>query len=162
MSSDKDIDKVISIPFTMSNIKAMFIEKTGIDGPLADLIMGHINHSPVGLEQITKGLLGIFPTAKYSKGEFVYVPVQKLPSWRINREETLKLASCVDSFIMAQITHVDIYDSSPYKIAYTAVLTDGKIAETEYSVIEETISHPAENPEEILEIIENLTKPLPF
>lgn len=162
MSSDKDIDKVIQIPFTMSNIKTMFIEKTGIDGPLADLIIGHINHSPVGLEQITKGLLGIFPTAKYSKGQFVYVPVQKLPGWRINKEETLKLASCVDSYIMAQITHVDVYDSNPYRIVYTAVLTDGKIGETEYAANEETISYLAENPEEMLEIIENLNKPLPF
>lgn len=155
-------DKEVSVRFRGEDIKKMLINKTGLEDNLAELIMGNLAHSQVGLEQITKALLGIFPVANYKVGDFIYVPVDILPSWKMDREATKKLESCFRECIMAQIIKVDLYSSSVYQINCTVVLSDSKVGELDTYINESDIKGVPEKPEDILEIIENLNKELPF
>jgi hypothetical protein len=162
MSGDKNIDKTITVKFSVNDVKKMLIDKTGIDNNLADLIVGHITQTLSGCEQLTKALLGIFPQPKYKKGDFVYVPVKCLPGWKVNKEETLNLKICKESCVMVQIEEVYIYASDPYKVTGTAVLLDGKIGEVAFSITDDEISFVVDDPVELLEIIDDLKRPLPF
>lgn len=155
-------DRRIHIEFSISEVKKMLIDKTGIQDDIASLIMGHINLSTMGLEQMAKALLGVFPKAKYKEGDFVYVKIKNLPGWKVDKDATAKLECATGDCVMAQITKVDVYSSNPYTANFTAMLNDGKVGQDTAVFMDREIESSVENPEEILEIIENLNKPLPF
>jgi len=156
------MDKEVLIRFKGEDIKKMLIDKTGIAEDLAQVIIGNLAHSNVGFEQVTKALLGIFPKADYKVGDFIYVAVESLPSWRVDKEACKKMDSCTDGCLMAQIIKVDLYTTDIYQVSCKAVLSDGKTGDLDWRISESDIKGVPENPAEILELMENLDKELPF
>lgn len=156
------IEKEISIRFKADDIKKMLIDKTHIRDDLAELLIGNLAHSEVGLEQLTRALLGVFPKAEYKVGDFIYVAIDCLPGWKVDKPATAKMESAVDGCVMGQITKIDLYSSSLYEVNCKTVLVDSKISDITWNIRTSDIKGVPEKPEEILEIIENLNKELPF
>jgi hypothetical protein len=157
-------EKKVNITLGALDIVTMLMHQTNISEDLARVIVGNLCHSSGGLDQLVKALMGVFPTLKYEVGDFVYISVDTLQSWKVDRDATRKLSICKDDMIMAQVTETDKYNSSPYRIKATAVLTGGEIGQTDQVIPESYIKGVPEDPTEILDLIEELNTPkdLPF
>lgn len=150
----------INVEITDKDIKEML--RKNIVMPKAsrfiDLLVGHICKDKTSMEQIYKGLLGIYPDFKYKVGEWVYVKYNNLATWRVDKEPTLALPGTKNmELIPCQIYEVDTYGEVPYKIKYQAVKEkEGKSSEQEYYVSESYIHSKVENLEDVLDEIESI------
>lgn len=148
----------INVEITDKDIKEML--RKNIVMPKAsrfiDLLVGHICKDKTSMEQIYKGLLGIYPDFKYKVGEWVYVKYNNLATWRVDKEATLALPGTKNmELIPCQIYEVDTYGEVPYKIKYQAV-KDDKPSEQEYYVSESYIHSKVENLEDVLDELESI------
>lgn len=150
----------INVEITDKDIKEML--RKNIVMPKAsrfiDLLVGHICKDKTSMEQIYKGLLGIYPDFKYKVGEWVYVKYSNLATWRVDKEPTLALPGTKNmELIPCQIYEVDTYGEVPYKIKYQAVKEkDDKPSEQEYYVSESYIHSKVENLEDVLDELESI------
>jgi len=120
-----------------------------------NLLCGHICKEPFAMSQIFKGLLGIMPSLKYKKGEWVYVNIENLPVWRYEKIATLKLEGVKDNFIPCMITKTDIFKESCYDIKFFAIKSgESIILEQDYSISEDFIKEKVETIETILDSLE--------
>ena len=150
------MSKKINIEMTEDDIRNMLIKKLNAGScnePLADLIIGHIEQTGSGLTQLFKGMLGIFPSLKYEVGDYVWIPIKNLPSWKVDLKATEELPGIRDKNIMVKITDVNPYKPSEYSIE-ADVIYDGKIAVVDYNIPESYIMFREESFLEILELIE--------
>jgi hypothetical protein len=146
----------ISINFTKEDLKDMLSKHLiGKDkDKISDIIAQHISQSSIAFEQTFKAFLGIFPTLKYKKGNVVYVNFAYLPTWRIDRDLTLKLKGIRDELIPVKIIEADIYAPEPYKVEFACVKSGATEPVIEsYSLHERHISHKEED---ILDFIEQI------
>jgi hypothetical protein len=146
----------ISINFTKEDLKDMLSKHLiGKDkDKISDIIAQHISQSSIAFEQTFKAFLGIFPTLKYKKGNVVYVNFSYLPTWRIDRDLTLKLKGVRDELIPVKIIEADVYAPEPYKIEFACVKSGAKEPAIEsYSLHERYINHKEED---ILDFIEQI------
>jgi hypothetical protein len=146
----------ISINFTKEDLKDMLSKHliSKDKDRIADIIAQHISQSSIAFEQTFKAFLGIFPTLKYKKGNVVYVNFSYLPTWRIDRDLTLKLKGVRDELIPVKIIEADVYAPEPYKIEFACVKSGAKEPAIEsYSLHERYINHKEED---ILDFIEQI------
>ena len=153
-------ERKVNITLGVSHIVKMLMHETGIKEDLAKVIVGNLCQSSGGLDQLVRALMGIFPTLKYEVGDFVYINVDTLQSWKADKSATRKLSICKDDMIMGKVVETDMYNSTPYRIKATAVLTGGEIGEVEQSIPEDYIKGVPEDPTELLDLIEDLNKDL--
>jgi hypothetical protein len=120
-----------------------------------DLLTGHLCKDSFVMEQVFKGMLGIHTILNYKEGEFIYVPYNYLPTWRVDEAATLALPEVVGNLIPCQIKYVDPYAESSYTVNYQAVKTgDTKPTDQEYMIRENSITGRVENVEEVLDQLE--------
>ena len=162
-----DQEKKVNVELTTTEVKNLLLRY--LDAPecdkVANLIVGHLALSELGLGHLFKSLIGIFPTLKYMPKHFVWVNLAALPSWRMNKEKTAELPGVKDNFILAEIVDCNVYKSYPYKVRYM-VIKDGvtEPAEELTEIAETTIRERAEDFVDILDALEALKneKDLPF
>ena len=157
-----DEQRDVSITISSDDLKKMFMDKTKIDDNLATLIIGCLHNSSVGIELLAKALLGVFPKIKYKLNDFVFIPVSNLPTWKTDRDATLKLPSCKNECVMGQVISVDPYNSMTYRVKCTVVLTDGHVGFIDALTHDRELQGTPEDPAEILGLIEDMKRELPF
>lgn len=152
----------INVMITPSELKKVLIKKTDISKELADVIVGNLANSPMGLGQLTKALLGIFPDTLYKIGDFVCLPVKSIPGWKADKDATIKSELCKNGYIVAQICSIDPHTLNPYLVKCTVVISEGNIGEVDWVTSDSEIIARLDNPAEIVDIIENVKTELPF
>ena len=157
-----DGQRHVTITLLSDDIKIMLMDKTKMDDNLATLIIGCLHNSNVGTELLAKALFGIFPKLKYKVGDFVFIPVSSLPTWKTDKDATLKLPSCKNECIMAQVVSIDPYNTLTYKVKCTAVSADGHVAFIDVLTHDRELQGTPEDPAEILGLIEDMKRELPF
>jgi hypothetical protein len=165
-----DEEKKVNIDITISEIKIMLSKhvltgSTTKDDVISDLILGHLALSEKGLSQLFKALLGVPPTLIYKEKDWVYIRLDILPSWRMDKAATSALPSVKEGYILAQITECNVYKGSPYKVVYD-VIKDGETVATpdQTEMREDYIREKAEDFVDILDALEKLKeeKDAPF
>lgn len=160
-------EKKINMPITESEVKQMLIKHLDIQKPesVANVIIGHLIQTEKGLGQLFKALVGIFPSAKYMPGQFVWVKISAISTWQYNMDASKELPTYKDDVVLGQITDINVYEAYSYKILFDAIRS-GKPAPTKetMSVAEEYIVEKAENFTDILDDLEKKIedKDLPF
>lgn len=151
--------KAIHVEITTEEIQQLLEKHLVIKDKenFSKLIVGHLSNSNVGLEQIYKGLLGIYPKFSYKEGDWVYVDISNLTSWRMNKDSTLKLPSTLGQYIPCEITSVNPYNSSPYNINFKYVKKDTEeVSDENYYVGESYIFKKVENLIDVLDEMEEV------
>jgi hypothetical protein len=159
--------KTISVEITIEDIQQLLEKHLVIKDKqkFAELIVGHLSKSNIALEQTYKGLLGMYPEFNYKEGDWVYIDISNLTSWRMNKESTLKLPGTLDQCIPCEITGVDIYSAAAYSVNYkyvkkdtmvTSNLEHEEILDETYSVEERYIFKKVENLIDVLDELEEL------
>lgn len=152
-------EKKVSIELTTTEVKELLIRHLDVKQThmVADLIIGHIIQTEKGLGQLFKGLIGIFPTLVYKEKDFVYVKLDYLPSWRMDKAMTAELPSVNNGHILAQIIECNPYKNSPYKVTYDVIKEGEIVVKAEMAEIQEIyIREKAEDFVDILDALEKL------
>jgi len=151
--------KAINVEITTEDIKQLLVKHLVIadKDKFAELIVGHVSKNNTSLTQIYKALIGVYPKFNYKEGDFVYVSLNHLPSWRMNKEKTKALPGVIDDNLPCQITKVNIYEESCYDIDFTYIPKDSEIATVEhYSTSDYYITKKVENIADVLDEMEEL------
>lgn len=151
--------KAINVQITTEDIKQLLSKHLVIANKekFAELIVGHLSKNNVSLEQIYKALIGIYPEFNYKEGDWVYVPLDALPIWRMDKEKTKALPKTMGNNIPCEITNVDIYQDSCYDITFSYIGKDSDDLKVEnYSIRESYIAKKVENIEDLLDEMEEL------
>lgn len=121
-----------------------------------DLISGHLCKDSFTMGQVFKAMLGIYSTLNYKEGQYVYVPFDRLATWRVDKDLTLKLPGVVGDQIPCFIKKVEPFSETPYSVVYQAVRTAASLPEEQdYMVTEQGISGKVENIEDVLDQMED-------
>lgn len=151
--------KSISVEITIEDIQQL-LEKHLVmkdKQKFSELIVGHLSKSNIALEQTYKGLLGMYPEFNYKEGDWVYIDINNLTSWRMNKESTLELPGTLDHCIPCEITGVDIYSAAAYNIKYRYIKKDTEeILDETYSVEGRYIFKKVENLIDVLDEMEEM------
>jgi hypothetical protein len=151
--------KTISVEITTEDVKQLLAKHLVIADKekFAELIIGHLSKSSVSLEHIYKALIGIYPEFNYKEGDWVYVPLDALPVWRMDKEKTKALPKVMGNNIPCEITKVDTYQEACYDIDFTYIPKDSDVLTVEhYSIKESYIARKVENIEDLLDEMEEL------
>ena len=152
-------EKKVSIELTTTEVKELLIRHLDVKQThmVADLIIGHMVQTEKGLGQLFKGLIGVFPTLVYKEKDFVYVKLDYLPSWRMDKAKTAELPTVNNGHILAQIIECNPYKGSPYKVSYDVIKEGEIIVKAEMTEIQEIyIREKAEDFVDILDALEKL------
>jgi hypothetical protein len=151
--------KAINVEITTEDIQQLLEKHLVIKDKekFSKLIVGHLSSSNAALEQIYKGLLGIYPKFSYKQGDWVHIDISNLTSWRMNKNSTLKLPGTLDNYIPCEITSVNPYNSAPYNISFKYVKKDTEeVLDETYYVEERYIFEKVKNIVDVLDEIEEL------
>jgi len=154
-----DQEKKVSIELTTTEVKELLMRHLDITQAhnVADVIIGHLVQTEKGLGQLFKGLIGVFPTLVYKEKDFVYVKLDYLPSWRMDKAKTAELPTVNNGHILAQIIECNPYKGSPYKVSYDVIKEGEIIVKAEMTEIQEIyIREKAEDFVDILDALEKL------
>jgi len=151
--------KTINIEITIKDLQNLLEKHLVIKDKekFAELVVGHLSKTNVSLEQTYKALIGIYPEFKYKKGDWIYVPLNGLPTWRMDEEKTKALPGVMGNNLPCEITRVNTYDESCYDIVFTYIPNGSDLKQLEsYSVKENYVVKKVENLEDILDEMEQL------
>ncbi len=154
------IMKSFNVKITADELKTMLKLVLLCKNPdkLADVIIGNLSKNSVGLEQVYKGLLNIFPECPYKVGQWVYVNLNEFYIWQIDKEKTRLLPQVLNNtYLPIEITDIDLYSTSPVKAKATIIKTgsDTSVTESVYAELD-TITGIVENLEDFIENIEGI------
>jgi hypothetical protein len=162
---EKQVNIQVSVHEVANVLSRQMVQGGGEGRAVANLIVGQLALTEKGLPQLFKALLGVFPSLIYKEKDWVYVRLDMLPSWKMDKAATAALPSVKDGFILAQIKECNVYKGSPYKVVYDVVKEGAKVASQDESEIrEEYVREKAEDFVDILDALEKLKdeKDLPF
>ena len=87
---------------------------------IVDTIMGHLSQNTPGLEQLFLALNGIQKKLEYKPLDEVWFPLDKAPSWKVNKEHSrAKEGMIYQDYFKAKVIKVNPYASYRVKINYT-------------------------------------------
>lgn len=160
-------EKRISVEFSQKDVQKALLThlKDPTDLKLAETIVGYLAIQDNALPGLMKALMGIYPDTKYKKGDMVWVKFSTLPSWKMDKNQTKTLphyspetAYDREGRILAQITEVNVYNSSPYTIEFS-VYEGGLIKQITYTVADHSIAFKEESFLNILDAVEKVDAP---
>lgn len=117
---------------------------------IADVIIGNLNPTSVGLEQLYKAMSGIKDTLKYQVGDHVLIKKADSFAWKYSDDKMTEAGLMVKNYLKATIITADIYRKDSYKIKYLCVTEVGQEEASQYVpesqlILEEDWSDIAEN-----------------
>lgn len=152
-------DKVFNVNISVDDIQKILLPRIKGDNAekLCELILAHICKSNVGMEQLFKALLNIYPEIKYKVGDFVYVPIDNTSSYNVDKLLTEKLPTVKNKLMLCQIINIDVYDYYCYTVQYEVIKTNTTIpSKVSQTIAERYIDSKAEDVLDILEQLDNL------
>lgn len=155
------------IEVSCTDLRDLLVKHLRIDDSyeVANLIVGHMQLTENGVSQLFKSLLGIFPTLEYKVGDFVWVDMAYLSSWRMDKAKTKELPSCREDRLLCKIVETNVYRGSPYKVRYDIIREkETDIKSDSSDITASAIRERAEHYLDILELLEKLKEDadLPF
>lgn len=160
-------EKITKVEYSIKDIKKALAArlKNLDDEKLAEVIIGYLSVVDHALPNLMKALLGIYPAAKYSKGDMVWVKFSILPTWKMDKAQTKTLPhySSITTYdregmLLCQITDVNVYEATPYTIDYQ-VQEGGTIRQNNYTISENYIAYKEESFINILDQLEKTNVP---
>ena len=103
---------------------------------IADVIMGNLVKTEIGLEMLFKALNGVITTPKYKIGDWILADYNSLYTWQFDKNKSEELL--IQGKMRAQIREIDIFMPNPYKIGYKAFKSE-ELKELESDVQERYI-----------------------
>jgi hypothetical protein len=91
---------------------------------IANVIIGNLAVTEVGLEQLYKAMSGVYEAPKYKIGDLVRVKMDDLYSWNFDKQKTEELGTMIQGRILCQIREIDLTKLKPYNVGFTAVSGD--------------------------------------
>lgn len=152
-------EKKINMTLTASEVKGMLVKHLDIKqaDSVANVIIGHMVQTDKGLGHLFKALVGLFPTAQYTPGQFVWIKSNAVSTWKYDMAATKQLPNFKDEAILGQIIGINVYEGYPYKIAFEAIKTNEKKPSQETMTVDEpSIIEKAEDFTDILDDLEKM------
>lgn len=152
-------ERKINVEVSTAEVKDLLLKNLhGKDASeVADIIIGQLLLTPVGIPQLFKGLLGIFPSLEYEVGDFIWVKLDYLSSWKVDKEKTKALPNYRDGYLLCQISETNVYKGSPYKVAYDIIRSGYETLSPEvYDIEASSIKEKAEDFTDILDLLEEI------
>ena len=166
MEEEKKVNIQVSVHEVANLLSKHMVQGSGEGRAVTNLIVGQLALTEKGLPQLFKALLGIFPSLIYKEKDWVYVRLDILPSWKMDKVATAALPSVKDGYILAQITECNVYKEAPYRIVYDVMKDGANVATADRSDVRESdILEKAEDFVDILDALEELknkSDELPF
>lgn len=137
---------------------------------LAKLIGTWMTNDEKPAKQLYKGITGIFPRHLYEPGDFVWIKIDFLSTWKFDRKLTkdkkLPNYSTFDNsdYLLCRIDKKYMYKNYDYHIWYNVVDSNDAVIEVTQDIDERIILHKEES---FFEFIDKIDKPyeeldLPF
>jgi hypothetical protein len=160
-------EKKLMIEISCTDLRNLLAKYLKIDNSyeVANLIVGQMQLTEIGVSQLFKSLLGIFPTLEYKIGDFVWINIANLGSWRMDKVKTSTLPTCREDMLLCKIVETNVYRGSPYKVVFDIIRDKETDIKTDMSdVSASAIREKAEHYLDILELLEKLKEDadLPF
>ena len=92
---------------------------------ITDVIIGNLNTTEVGMNQLFKALSGIEDKISYKIGDFVMVDTGPLYTWKFDKEKTREAGLIIQDRVRAQIIRIDKYRDTPLELKYNVKDSDG-------------------------------------
>jgi hypothetical protein len=105
---------------------------------LAEIIIGNLCFTEVGLEQTFKGMRGITNTFKYKEGDKLWMQANKLYSWRANKSKMIENNMIFQDKVAVEVIKLRPYNTETYTVQYEYIDDQGKQQiEKEHTITEE-------------------------
>lgn len=126
---------------------------------IARVIIAHLSKTEMGISHLIQAMAGIEPTFKYHVGTKVLLSIERLPSWKIDKDKTLELTKTgpVYGYVSGKVKAIDPFIKYPYRCEIIVVSSTGVVEEQEHMYAEEDI-----NLEETIDGLIGPHPPLPF
>ena len=113
-------DKTISINVSVSHIRETlrsFIKHPFAD-KMTDVIIGNLNHSEVGLQQLLLVFGGMVPMVSWKPGDDVSVSADDLSYWSMDKEKMTEEKMIFQGRVRAEVISIDLYKNKQVKVSY--------------------------------------------
>lgn len=105
---------------------------------LAEIIIGNLCLTEVGLEQTFKGMRGINNILKYKIGDKLWMDANKLYSWRADKAKMIENNMIFQDKLAVEVIKLRPYNSETYRVRYEYINSDGEnIIEENCTISEE-------------------------
>lgn len=105
---------------------------------ITDVIIGNLESTEVGLDQLYQSLSGVRVKFKYKVGDNVLAKPDSLYSWKFDINAMQETGQIIHGRVKAVIVEVDPYSKLPYGLQYTCVKSvSGVSGSTEQSSVDE-------------------------
>jgi ASC-1-like (ASCH) protein len=112
---------------------------------LAEIIIGNLSLTEVGLEQTFKGMRGINNSLKYKKGDKLWMDANKLYSWRADKAKMIENNMIFQDKVPVEVTKLRPYNSETYQVKYEYMTTSGEKSMEENCTVPEEYLIPKDN-----------------
>lgn len=87
---------------------------------IVDSIIGHLSQHNPGLEDLFLAMAGIEKKLAFKPTDEVYVPLGRLPSWKVNKENTREAGLANKDYVVCVVKEVNHYASYRVHVKWTA------------------------------------------
>jgi hypothetical protein len=116
---------------------------------IANVIIGNLASTEVGLEHLYKAMSGIQDKFKYKVGDLVRVEMDHLYSWQFDKDKTEQQCDVVQKKLLCQVRSINPAKKQAYELAYTAISGASAPKEMTSMVAEEKMHLDDEWPEDL-------------
>lgn len=130
----KKID-LVEIKLTAQEIKDMLLAhiKSPHSKLVADIIIGNLAETEVGLKQLFMAMQGVFKPVEFEIGQAVFVKPEKLYDWRFNRDLMVTYGYLVNGFVPGVITETNNHKEKRVTVSYNYIDKEKGDKDTVYS-----------------------------
>lgn len=138
MSDTKShIDVKVSIDSIRDGLRKLLVSNHS--ALIANVIIGNLAPTEVGLEQLYKAMSGVYEKPKYKIGDLVRIKIEHLYSWQFDKTATEKEGNTIDGRLLCQIISIDPTKIAMYEVRYQAV--SGSVKKEITSMVGESKVH---------------------
>lgn len=112
---------------------------------LAEIIIGNLNLTEIGLQQTFKGIMGIKNILKYKEGEKLWMDADKLYSWRADKTKMIENNMIFQDKVPVEVIKLRPYNSETYQVKYEYMNSAGEKIIEDHCTISEEYLIPKDN-----------------
>ena len=138
------------ISYILSQEELISVLKTQIKSEhaslIAETIISHLDLTDLGLSQLMGAIVGLKKNTEYKLLDEVYIPIERLARWRINKENMKKENMMHKDLILCKIVAIDLRKHENIRVQYEFIRDNGeKEIESEFATKIEYIVSKIDN-----------------
>lgn len=125
MAKKSHIDVKVSVESIRDSLRKLIVSVHS--NLITDVIIGNLDKTDVGFDQLYKALSGVQELPKFKVGDHVMIKVTSLYTWQFDQAKTEDAGLTLQGRIKCLIIDIDPYKKDPYEVSYKAIKVVGGV-----------------------------------